>query len=443
MQDSLRLVFIFVGIIAIGALLIHGFWSNKKSRYSADDKQPKAKTKVKQKRQTPATKELGTQAPVFDENGFDAVGVGKVRTVSHSIAKQDEPVNTSADTQSAIKQHQALLQAQKLNQASMLAQTVKAQIVPVSESAFSVEPEPSVSVPETAVVVQEALVLDEQECIDEATFVPPPKSLLKAEAEAETQSMASEPVLTAELQTEPHVEESAPDIHIETPLEPDVAAEVRIEPMIAAMPEEELEPEVEQKPEQDIEPEIQFEAPSAFEEKPTVAHHQEPTFEKAEPEAERALAEPKAKPASPQDVYIINVAAKDGDKLEGAKLLPQMLRLGFKFGEMDIFHRHEDAAGNGAVLFSIANMVKPGIFDPDNMEQFSTKGISLFFTVPCTGSASSHYKLMLQAAKKLAEALGAQLLDLHRNPMTEQSIRHTMNKVLEFERQLLLGGKRG
>ena len=42
---------------------------------------------------------------------------------------------------------------------------------------------------------------------------------------------------------------------------------------------------------------------------------------------------------------------------------------------MNIFHRHVDNAGNGKVLFSIANMLKPGVFDPDNMEQFSTQGV--------------------------------------------------------------------
>ena len=59
----------------------------------------------------------------------------------------------------------------------------------------------------------------------------------------------------------------------------------------------------------------------------------------------------------------------------------------------------------------------------------------MFFTVPCHGSASSHFKIMLQAAQKLSKALDAQLLDQHRNPLTDQAIRHTMNKVLEFERQ--------
>ena len=39
-------------------------------------------------------------------------------------------------------------------------------------------------------------------------------------------------------------------------------------------------------------------------------------------------------------------------------LLQNILESGLRFGEMDIFHRHESMAGNGEVLFSMANALE-------------------------------------------------------------------------------------
>lgn len=113
----------------------------------------------------------------------------------------------------------------------------------------------------------------------------------------------------------------------------------------------------------------------------------------------------------PRDVLVLHVVAREGQVLAGAELLPCLLELNFKYGDMEIFHRHEDNAGTGKVLFSLANMVKPGVFDPDTMEQFSTHGIVLFMTLPCHGEAVMNFSLMLNSASQLADDLDALLLD--------------------------------
>ena len=45
---------------------------------------------------------------------------------------------------------------------------------------------------------------------------------------------------------------------------------------------------------------------------------------------------------------------------------------------MDFFHRHEQASGRGPIEFSVANMMKPGVFDIDNMEPLQTRGLMRF-----------------------------------------------------------------
>jgi cell division protein ZipA len=132
----------------------------------------------------------------------------------------------------------------------------------------------------------------------------------------------------------------------------------------------------------------------------------------AEPVPEPEVKVEEAKPlGDPKDVLVLHVVANEGEELNGAELLPCLLSLNFKFGDMDIFHRHEDNAGNGKVLFSLANMVKPGIFNLDDMEQFTTEGVVLFMTLPCHGDPLMNFSIMLNSAHQLADDVGGRLLD--------------------------------
>ncbi|MCJ8272793.1 MAG: cell division protein ZipA, partial [Psychrosphaera sp.] len=198
--------------------------------------------------------------------------------------------------------------------------------------------------------------------------------------------------------------------------------EERQEPVINA-----IEPVPE--PDSHIEPSIGMDEPiasSSGQESPL----QQTQSQQAPPEAE----------IEPSEVLIIHVSMPDNQTISGASLLPMLISMGFKFGEMDIFHRHQDTAGTGPVLFSLASMFNPGTFDIDNMEQIATKGLSLFMTLPCHGEALQNFNMMHNAAKKVAEEFGAQLLDSKRSAMTVQTVRHYVEKIREFERQQLING---
>ncbi len=140
----------------------------------------------------------------------------------------------------------------------------------------------------------------------------------------------------------------------------------------------------------------------------------------------------------PEEVLILNVVAPEGQVISGAALLPFLLTLGFKFGDMAIFHRHEDSAGGGDVLFSLANMFNPGTFDIDNMETYTTQGISLFMSLPVDGDPSQVFNMMHNAAKKIATEFNGQVLDGQRSVLTRQTVQHYLDRIREFERRQLL-----
>ena len=134
-------------------------------------------------------------------------------------------------------------------------------------------------------------------------------------------------------------------------------------------------------------------------------------------------------------VLILSVVMPANQQMFGAALLPSLLTLGLKYGEMNIFHRHEDNAGKGKVTFSLANIMNPGSFDLDNMESFATRGVSLFMMLPNASDPFNVFEQMLNAAKQLAQEFNAQVIDDKRNVMTKQTEQHYISKIREFDRQ--------
>lgn len=145
--------------------------------------------------------------------------------------------------------------------------------------------------------------------------------------------------------------------------------------------------------------------------------------------------QPQTKVEIEQEVLALSVVCSNQSVINGAALLPQLITLGLKFGEMNIFHRHKDNAGNGPIHFSLANMVNPGTFDVDKMEQFSTQGLTLFMTLPNAGDPAKVFQLMLSAAKQLAVEFNGQVLDSKRSVMTAQTEQHYITKIREFDRR--------
>jgi cell division protein ZipA len=135
----------------------------------------------------------------------------------------------------------------------------------------------------------------------------------------------------------------------------------------------------------------------------------------------------------------LNVKVSKENPIPGAQLIASLLTLGFKFGESDIFHRHVNSNGKGPILFSLASMFKPGIFDVEHMETQQYYGLSLFMSLPIEGDAHQVFNMMHNAARKLADEFGAQVLDEHRSGLTQQGLQHYVERIREFERRRLFG----
>ena len=150
--------------------------------------------------------------------------------------------------------------------------------------------------------------------------------------------------------------------------------------------------------------------------------------------------QPEAPAAQAEEVLVINVMAPGGQRFKGPTLLDAVLSCGLRFGAMNIFHCHEDEQGEGEILFSMANIVVPGTFDLNTMQQFETPGVSLFLTLPLGADSLAAYNRMVATAQTLCDDLGGELKDENRSVMTQQTIEHGRQRVQDFERRQLSKG---
>jgi len=138
-----------------------------------------------------------------------------------------------------------------------------------------------------------------------------------------------------------------------------------------------------------------------------------------------------------EEVIIINVMARPGTLMEGSKLLPVLLRHGMRLGDMSIFHRHADTDGHGPVMFSMANMLKPGTFTMADMETFETPGVSFFMQMPNKLGNMQCFEQMLNTAEAVKDELDAELKDENRSVFTRQTVEHSRQRISDFELEML------
>ena len=136
-----------------------------------------------------------------------------------------------------------------------------------------------------------------------------------------------------------------------------------------------------------------------------------------------------------REVVVINVLARKGEEFKGLALKKLFEACGLEHGDMDIYHRHEQADTTSPVQFSVANAVEPGTFKPEDMPAMATPGISFFMSLPGPSNAMQAFDFMLETAQCVVRNLGGELKDERRSVMTPQTIEHCRQRIREFERK--------
>ena len=121
--------------------------------------------------------------------------------------------------------------------------------------------------------------------------------------------------------------------------------------------------------------------------------------------------------SSPRRVVSLFVVAHDGKGFQGTDILAAAARIGMEYGAWKIYHRLVDGKADLGAIFSMANMIEPGYFEPAQMASLHTPGVSVFMTLPNPLPARDAWDAMLPATQRLAELLDGNILDEDRHPL--------------------------
>lgn len=134
----------------------------------------------------------------------------------------------------------------------------------------------------------------------------------------------------------------------------------------------------------------------------------------------------------PDKIVSLFLQARDNHRISGVDLLDAALKSGMVFGERDIFHRVMDESEE--IVFSMANLTKPGYFDKTAWNTLETIGVTLFMTLPGPMNALDAWDAMLATSRRIAELLHADLLDDSQSVFTRQREGQIRQELREYER---------
>ncbi len=134
-------------------------------------------------------------------------------------------------------------------------------------------------------------------------------------------------------------------------------------------------------------------------------------------------------PEGVKELIISHTILSKGEHFSGSQLFHALASAGLHYGEMDIFHYPGDDSEETFALFSVANVVEPGTFNPQEAEALKTPGISMFMRLPTRMGSYNAYDKFIHVAQAIAAELNAELCDETRSQLTQQAIAYKKEQI--------------
>lgn len=124
--------------------------------------------------------------------------------------------------------------------------------------------------------------------------------------------------------------------------------------------------------------------------------------------------------------------AKDGLQFDWHQIKDAANKAGLEYGDDHLFYRYRRLGSDKKVLFLVANMLKPGVFNVD----MRTSGLVFIMTLPGEMDALDLWDTLFPVAKRMEELLGGTLTDENHSTFSRQRIASMREEMRLFEATL-------
>jgi len=127
-------------------------------------------------------------------------------------------------------------------------------------------------------------------------------------------------------------------------------------------------------------------------------------------------------------IITLFVRARDGLQFDWHQIRDAAKRAGLEYGDDNLYYRYRRIGTEKERLFLVANMLKPGIFEPD----MRTSGLAFIMSLPGPMDALDMWDTMFPVAQRMGELLDGKLTDDNHNTFSRQRIAAMREEMREF-----------
>ena len=129
-------------------------------------------------------------------------------------------------------------------------------------------------------------------------------------------------------------------------------------------------------------------------------------------------------------VITVRLTPIDTKPFDGNQVLEILNGNGLSLDDSGIFNYLDKH--NKTKLFSAANLVEPGVFDAQDIENQKIPGLSFFMLMPLSSNEINAFDEMMMVLKKIKTSLKAELLDDAGSTLSIQRERYIREEVIEY-----------
>nr|VFJ43129.1 MAG: cell division protein ZipA [Candidatus Kentron sp. DK] len=138
-------------------------------------------------------------------------------------------------------------------------------------------------------------------------------------------------------------------------------------------------------------------------------------------------------------VIALTIMARSGRRFMGSDIRQRLENAGMRFGDKQIFHYFGEGEEQAEEpLFSAADILEPGTFSLETIEDHTSRGLVFFMQLPGALDGLVAFEKMLAITQGIAKSLEGELCDGTRSTLTTQAANHLRERIEELKRKRLV-----